>query len=68
LLTGGEPIERRWNWLRGGDGVDKGASDELGRRISIDGSEQMDINEMVNEVGVKLKGATSGQHGSVIGW
>jgi hypothetical protein len=40
LLIGGEPIEWRRNGSSGGDGVDVGASDELGGRISgIDGSE-----------------------------
>ena len=49
-MIGGEPIERRRNGSSGEDGVDEGTSDELGGRVSgVDGSEQMDVDEMVDE-------------------
>ena len=65
MLIGGEPIERRWNRSSGGEGGDEGASDKLGGGVSgVDGSEQMDVNEMVDEAGAELKEAASGKHGS----
>ena len=45
LLVGGSPIERGWDRTSAGGGADKGASNELCRRVGgVDGSKEMDAN------------------------
>jgi hypothetical protein len=70
LMIGGEPVERRWNWASGGAaGGNEGASDELGGRISgVNGSKEMDIDEMVDEAGAELERAAGGENRGIVGW
>lgn len=69
LLIGGGPVEGRGNRARAGDSIDEGAGDEFGRRVgSVDRSEEVDVNEMVDEVRTETEGATGRERESIIGW
>ena len=61
-MVDGGPIKRGWDRSCSGSGGDEGASGEFGGRVGcINGSEQVNGNEMIDKVGTKLKGAASGQ-------
>jgi hypothetical protein len=68
LLVSWRPVKRRWDRPRARGGADKGASNELGGRVGgIDGSKEVDVNEMVDEVGTKAEGAACSKGDGKIG-
>jgi hypothetical protein len=68
LLIGRSPIERGRNRARTGGGADEGASDKLGGRVgSVDGSEKVDIDEMVDEMRSKVEWAACSEGDSKLG-
>jgi hypothetical protein len=68
LGIGRSPVEASRNGTRIGDSVDERAGDEFNRGIGgVDGSKEMNVDEMVNDAGTELKGAASGEGKSVVG-
>ncbi len=60
LRIGRKPVERGRNWAGSRSNINKRSSDKLNGRIgSVDGREEMDINEMVDKVGAHAEGAAS---------
>ena len=60
MRIGRKPVERGRNWAGSRSNVNKRSSDKFSGRIgSVDGSEEMDINEMVDKVGAHAEGAAS---------
>jgi len=56
------PVKRRRNWPSRRDCVNQRASDRFsGRSSSINESEKMDINEVIDEMGAKLERAAAGR-------
>jgi hypothetical protein len=54
------PVKSRRNRAGAGNGVNEGASHEFSRGAgSIDGGKEVDVDEMVDEVRGKTKGAAS---------
>jgi hypothetical protein len=68
LSVSGSPVESSRNWASIGDGVDKRTSNEFNRRVGgVNGSKEMNVDEMVDDAGAELEGAASGERESVIG-
>ena len=60
MRIGRKPVERGRNWAGSRSNINKRSSDKLNGRIgSVDGREEMDINEMVDKVGAHAEGAAS---------
>jgi hypothetical protein len=54
-------VKRRRNRASRRNSVDKGTGDKFGWRISsVDGSEEVDINQVVNKMSTKLERAAGG--------
>jgi hypothetical protein len=61
LLVSRGPVERRWNRPGTRDSADKRAGYKFGRQIGgINGSKEMDIDEMIDKVGAEVERAASG--------
>jgi hypothetical protein len=61
------PVQRRRDRSSSRDGVDEGASDELGWRVGrVNRSEKMDVDEMVDKMGTELERTASRQQETVI--
>jgi hypothetical protein len=66
LLISRGPVERRRNRTGARGSVDKRASDKFGRRIgSVDRSEEVNIDEVINNMGSETERAASGQRKGV---
>jgi hypothetical protein len=60
LSVSGSPVESSRNWASIGDGVDKRTSNEFNRRVGgVDGSKEMNVDEMVDDAGAELERAAS---------
>ena len=67
MLVSGGPVERRRDGSRAGGGADKRASNEFRRRVGgINGSEEVNIDEVVNEVRAKVERAACSERGGEV--
>jgi hypothetical protein len=68
LVISGGPVKRRRDRTGAGNGADERASDKFSGGVGgVYGSEEMDVNEMVNEVGAEAERAASRQGEAVVG-
>ena len=68
LVTGVSPIEGGWNRAGTVNGADKRTSNKFGWGVgSIDRSEEVYVDEVVDEMGAKIEWAASRQGGSEVG-
>jgi hypothetical protein len=67
LLVSGSPVKGRRDGSRAGGGADKRASNEFRRRVGgINGSEEVNIDEVVNEVRAKVERAACSERGGEV--